>query len=112
MRVSPGKAEMAKNKIVTHSPTAPAASSPPLAVQIMTALAQLVMVGVFLLGLLVAGTWLVAGFDRYAEQYARVTRPDRPPGTWVHCWRDRYGAEVCRQEDRGPPAYRRHYVSD
>jgi hypothetical protein len=47
--------------------------------QLLTVLGELVVAGVFILGLLVAGAWLVAGFDRYAEQYARVTRPDRPP---------------------------------
>jgi hypothetical protein len=70
---------MAQHKIITHTPAAPAAAAPRVLAQLLTVLGELVVAGVFILGLLVAGAWLVAGFDRYAEQYARVTRPDRPP---------------------------------
>jgi hypothetical protein len=94
-----------KHKTVTHVPSAPAAS-PRLLSQLLTALGELVVVAVFLLGMVTLGAWTLAGYD----VYARMARPDRPPGQWIHCWRDRYAGEICRPEDRGP--MRRFYARD
>jgi hypothetical protein len=99
---------MAKHKSVTHL-SAPAPSTPRLFAQLLTALGELVVAGVFILGLVTAGAWLLAGYDQYARMASRLDRT--PPGQWLHCWRDRYGVEVCRPDDRGPPA-RRHYARD
>jgi hypothetical protein len=92
---------VAKHKTVLHSPAAP---SPPLAVQIMTALTQLVMVAVFLIGVVTLGAWLFAGLD----VYAKMARPDRPPRELV-CWMDRRYGKMCEAADRPPPV-RRHYA--
>jgi len=99
---------MAKHKTVTHLPApAPPAPAPRLLAQLLVVLGELVVVGVFLLGLLTAGAWLLAGLD----VYARMARPDRPPGQWIHCWTDRrYGGEMCEPAER--PPVRPHYARD
>jgi hypothetical protein len=100
---------MAKQKLVTHLPASPPA--PRLAGQLVTAAGELIVVAAAILGIVVAVIWLRDGYDLHS----RIARHDRPPGQWLHCWRDRYGGELCRPEDRGPPGYapvRRHFVSD
>jgi hypothetical protein len=89
---------MARHKTVTHLP-AQAPSQPRLLSQLLSALGELVVVAVFLLGLVTAGAWLLAGYDAYARMARQLT--PAPPGQWVHCWRDSRG-EICRPEDRGP----------
>ena len=105
---------MAKHKSVTHThvpaPASPAA--PRLFAQLLTALGELVVAGVFILGLVTAAAWLIAGYDTYARMAARLDRPPPAPGQWMRCSRDRYGGEFCRPDNHGPPAYRRHYARD
>jgi hypothetical protein len=99
---------MAKHKTVTHVP--PAASSPRLFPQLMTAIGELIAVAVLLLGVVTLSSWVVAGYD----VYARMARPDRPrssPSGWEVCRLDRHFGEMCAPADRPPPA-RRHYARD
>jgi hypothetical protein len=97
---------VAKHKTVTHLPAPP--SSPRLAGQLVTAAGELLVIAAAILGIVVAVIWLRDGYDLHN----RMARHDRPPGQWLHCWRDRYGGELCRPDDRGPLGYRRHYARD
>jgi hypothetical protein len=95
---------MAKHKSVTHLPALPASATPapaaaPLAVQLMTMLSQLVLVGVFLIGVVTLGAWLFAGFDVYARMAQRETQPRRQQPDLI-CFRDRQAVEWCRPVDR------------
>jgi hypothetical protein len=103
---------MAKVKTVHNtpppSPAAPAASSPPLAVALITALAQLVMIAVFAVGIATVATWTLDGAGLRVTRTARQPAP--PRGEWVHCWRDpRYG-EMCEPAAPRPGWPRRNYM--
>jgi hypothetical protein len=97
---------MAKHKSVTHLPPPPAPAAPParLAVQLMTALGELVIVAAYILGIVTAVGWALAGLDRRS----RTVRPALPPTEYV-CWHDRLYGEMCLPADR-PPVVRRHYA--
>jgi hypothetical protein len=71
---------MAKHKSEIHMPPAPAAPAPRLFAQLLVALGELVVAGIFLRGLVTIGAWLLAGYDTFARMAARLDRPAPPPG--------------------------------
>jgi hypothetical protein len=84
---------MAKHKSSIHLPPPPAAPAPRLAVQLLTAAGDLVIVAACVLGLVTGISWLIAGAD-LAGGFAR--QPPAPREVW-HCWWDwRYGGDICK----------------
>jgi hypothetical protein len=100
---------MAKLKLKQLPVPPPPAPAPRLLVQVMTAMGELVIVGIGVVGVVVVVNWLLVGF----EVSTKPVRREAQPSPWVwHCWYDRrYGREICEPPYRAPPA-RRFYARD
>jgi hypothetical protein len=87
---------MAKTKIhlPAHPPPAPA-PAPRLAGQALTAAGELLVVGVFAVGLAAIASWGLAQHDKVGRGAAASPGP---PSGWV-CWSDRWG-DVCERPHR------------
>jgi hypothetical protein len=99
---------MAKHKSSIHLPPPPAAPASRLAVQLLTAAGELVIIAACVLGLVTAGSWLIAG----AELHSRSARQPAVPREVWHCrWDRRYGGDICEPPYRLPPV-RRYFMRD
>jgi hypothetical protein len=97
---------MAKHKSSIHLPP-PSAPAARLAVQLLTAAGEILIVAACVLGLVTAGSWLIAG----ADLRSRSARQPPAPQVW-HCWWDRrYGGDICEPPYRLPPV-RRYFLRD
>jgi hypothetical protein len=99
-----------KTTTVTNLPP-PAPPAPRLFAQVMTAMGELVLVGIGIVGVVVIVNWLLIGFDVANRPVRHGTPPQQSP--WVlRCWYDRaYRREICDAPYRAPPA-RRFYARD
>jgi hypothetical protein len=62
-------------------------------VQLISAAGELVIIAACVLGLVTAGSWLIAG----AELRSRSAQPPSPPSreVWYWWWDRRYGGDIC-----------------
>jgi hypothetical protein len=98
-----GDRTMAKQKTVTHLP---APSTPRLAAQLFTAMGELVMIAVCVVGIVTIVGRVVAG----AELKSRERLRSSPP-RWEVCRFDRQFGEMCAPADPPPPV-RWHYARE
>jgi hypothetical protein len=106
---------MAKHKSSIYLPPSPPPPSPPppaasrLVVQLLTTAGELVIFAACVLGIVTAGSWMIAGADLRSRSARQLPPPPRE--VW-HCWWDRrYGGNLCEPPYRLPPG-RRYFMRD
>jgi hypothetical protein len=96
---------MSKHKAVVHLPAPTSAPAPRLAAQLVTAIGDIVAVGLCVIGAAMVVTWVIAGMDPRVREHPRAPQWERAA---MVCWIDRRYGEMCVPEDR--PPVRRHPV--